>query len=133
MPLEKEFNEDEVWLVVANYDGNKAPGSDGLNLNFIKTHWGEIKEDYMKFISEFHKDERIVKDLNRTFIALVPKVGKPETMKDFRPISLVGSLYKVLAKVLANRLRKVLDSIIGELQMAFVQNRQITDSFVIAE
>ena len=54
-------------------------------------------------------------------------------MSDFRPISLVGSMYKVLAKVLANRMKKVISSVIKEAQMAFVSNRQILDSFVIAE
>ncbi|KAK2656340.1 hypothetical protein Ddye_009392 [Dipteronia dyeriana] len=75
LSLEEEFNTEEVWLAVANCDGNQAPSPDGLKLNFIKAYWGEIKEDYMKFISEFHKDGRIVKDLNRAFIALIPKVG----------------------------------------------------------
>ncbi|KAK2652395.1 hypothetical protein Ddye_012251 [Dipteronia dyeriana] len=86
----------------------------------------------MKFITEFHKESIIVKDLNRTFIALIPKKGKPETLKDFRPISLVGLMYKVLAKDLANRLKKVMNLIIGDTQMAFVQNHHIVDSFVIA-
>ncbi|KAK2639526.1 hypothetical protein Ddye_027321 [Dipteronia dyeriana] len=86
----------------------------------------------MKFIAEFHKESTIIKDLNRTFIALIPKKEKPETLKDFISISLVGSMYKVLAKVLANRLKKVMNLIIGDTQMAFVQNHHIVYSFVIA-
>ncbi|KAK3175723.1 hypothetical protein Dsin_032610 [Dipteronia sinensis] len=54
-------------------------------------------------------------------------------MGDFRPISLVGAMYKVLAKVLANRMRNVMQSVIEDYQMAFIKNRQILDSFVIAE
>ncbi|KAK3185009.1 hypothetical protein Dsin_032295 [Dipteronia sinensis] len=87
----------------------------------------------MRFIHGFHKDGSIVKDLNKTFIALISKCGNPESLKDFRPISLVGSMYKVLAKVLANRLKKVMNYVIGEAQMAFVEGCQILDSFVIAE
>ncbi|KAK3218241.1 hypothetical protein Dsin_012211 [Dipteronia sinensis] len=83
----------------------------------------------MEFINEFHKDGSVVHVLNRAFIALIPKVGNPLTMKDFRPISLVCSMYKVLV----NRLRKVMNSIIGKLQMAFVKNRQIYDSLIFAE
>ena len=81
----------------------------------------------------FHADSSIVRKINKTFLALIPKCSKLESMKDFRPISLVGSMYKIIAKVLYNRLKGVMDSIIGETQMAFVQNHQILDSFVIVE
>ncbi|KAK0607568.1 hypothetical protein LWI29_016836 [Acer saccharum] len=131
--LEDRFKEEEVWEAVCNCDGNKAPGPDGLNLNFIKANWGVIRMDFMQFIQEFYDDGKIVRDLNKTFITLIPKCGHPETVRDFRPISLVSSMYKILAKVLANRLKKVMDSVIGENQMAFVANRQIMDSFVVAE
>ncbi|KAK2665800.1 hypothetical protein Ddye_004374 [Dipteronia dyeriana] len=102
-------------------------------MNFFKANWGAIQEDFMNFINEFHRDGSVVRELNRAFIALIPKVGNPLSMKDFRPISLVSSMYKVLAKVLTNRLRKVMNSIIGEAQMAFIENRQSSDSLVIAE
>ncbi|KAK2658269.1 hypothetical protein Ddye_004802 [Dipteronia dyeriana] len=75
----------------------------------------------------------VVKDLNRTFIGLIPIVNNVESMKDFKPISLVNSMYKILAKVLANRLRKVLSLVIRESQTAFVKNRQIIDIFMIAD
>jgi hypothetical protein len=70
--------------------------------------------------------------LNATFIALIPKVDSPQRLNDFRPISLVGSLYKILAKVLANRLRLVIGSVISESQTAFVKDRQILDGILIA-
>ena len=56
----------------------------------------------------------------------------PQSLNDFRPISLVGSLYKILAKLLANRLRQVIGSVISEAQSAFVKNRQILDGILIA-
>ncbi|KAK3198662.1 hypothetical protein Dsin_022077 [Dipteronia sinensis] len=131
--LEEIFTEEEVWTALTSCGRNKAPGPDGFNLNFIKDNWKVISGDFMKFMQDFHWNGSIVKDLNKSFIALIPKCVKPKTMKDFRPICLVGALYKVLAKVLANRMRKVMNSVIGEYQMAFVRNRQIIDSFVIAE
>ncbi|MCH85424.1 cysteine-rich receptor-like protein kinase, partial [Trifolium medium] len=70
--------------------------------------------------------------LNATFIALIPKVDSPQRLNDFRPISLVSSLYKILAKVLANRLRLVMGSVISESQTAFVKDRQILDGILIA-
>ena len=97
-----------MWDALSSRDGNKASGSDGFNLNFIKANWDVVGGDFMRFLEDFHDDGSIVKEINKTFIALIPKCVKPDNMKDFRPISLVGSLYKVLAKTLANRLKKVI-------------------------
>nr|GFC20548.1 RNA-directed DNA polymerase, eukaryota, reverse transcriptase zinc-binding domain protein [Tanacetum cinerariifolium] len=69
----------------------------------------------------------IPKGGNSSFITLIPKVPNANMVKDFRPISLYGSLYKVIAKVLANRLVTVLDDIVDEIQSAFVTDRQIVD------
>ncbi|KAK3225737.1 hypothetical protein Dsin_005599 [Dipteronia sinensis] len=104
--LENEFSSEEVWMALRDYDGNKAPGPDGFNLNFIKQNWVSIKEDFLNFLKEFHRDGSIVSHLNRTFLALILKVGNPSALVDFRPISLVSSLYKLLAKILANRIKK---------------------------
>ena len=70
---------------------------------------------------EFHRNGRLTKGLNNTFIALISKVENPRRLKDFRLISLVCNLYKILSKVLANRLRKVVDKVVSESQSAFVQ------------
>ncbi|KAK3220709.1 hypothetical protein Dsin_014679 [Dipteronia sinensis] len=130
--LERPFSKDEVWEAVCNCNENKASGPDGLNLNFIKHNWEAVQDDFLGFIHGFHNDGDIVRELKSTFIALIPKCGRPESMKDFRPISLVGSMYKILTKVLANRLKGVMD-MISDTQMAFVKNLQILDSYVIAE
>ncbi|KAK0594545.1 hypothetical protein LWI29_014617 [Acer saccharum] len=131
--LEESFSAEEVKVAIDSCDGNKALGLDGFNLNFIKENWTVISGDFMNFLEEFHRDGRVVKELNRSFIALIPKYVKPKTMKDFRPISLVGSFYKILAKILANRLRRVIGTVVGETQMAFIKDRHILDGFVIAE
>ncbi|KAK2655741.1 hypothetical protein Ddye_008793 [Dipteronia dyeriana] len=87
----------------------------------------------MRFIVGFHWDRAIVKVLNKTFIACVPKCGKPESLADYTPISKVSSMYKILVKMLTNRLKEVMDFIIIESQTAFVKNRQILDIFVVAK
>jgi hypothetical protein len=74
----------------------------------------------------------LTKGINSTFIALIPKVESPQCLSDFRPISLVNCLYKILSKVLANRLRNVIGSVISTSQSAFVPGCQILDGLLIA-
>jgi len=81
---------------------------------------------------EFHRNGKLTKGLNSTFIALIPKATSPQRLNDFRPISLVGSLYKILAKVLANRLRSVIGTVVSESQSAFVKGKKILDGILIA-
>lgn len=72
------------------------------------------------------------KEINATFIVLIAKVLNPVELRDFRPISLVGCIYKLLAKILANRLKEALPHIIGPSQGTFVHNRQFIDNVLIA-
>ena len=74
----------------------------------------------------------IVKSLNATFLVLILKKGRVEELRDFMPISLVGGLYKWLAKVLANRLKLVVGKVIAKAQNAFVEGRQILDVVIVA-
>jgi len=68
----------------------------------------------MRFISDFNKNGKLTRGINTTFIALIPKIDSPQRINDFRPISLVGSLYKILSKVLANRLKSMMGNIISD-------------------
>ena len=82
-----------------------------------------MKEEVLGFFREFHDQCRFVKNLNATFLVLIPKKQTVEDFKDLRPISLVGGLYKILTKVLANRIKRVLDKVISKSQNAFVKGR----------
>ena len=79
----------------------------------------------MGLFSEFHSKGVFEKSLNATFISLIPKVAGTNDISKFRPISLLGSVYKILAKVLASRLRSVVDKVVSPNQHAFLHGRQI--------
>jgi hypothetical protein len=130
--LEKPFEEDEVLGVVHGFVGDKAPGPDGFPMAFFQFYWVVVSLDIMQVLNYFHELGSFERSLNATFLALIPKKSDAVEVKDFRPISLVGGVYKILAKLLANRLRLVLHTIISPSQNAFVQGRQILDSVLIA-
>ena len=78
-------------------------------------------------VKRFETDGYILRGCNPTFIALVPKLQDPLNIKGYRPISLIGCQYKLIAKVLANRLQKVVHSVLSDVQTAYLKGRQITD------
>jgi hypothetical protein len=80
---------------------------------------------------QFHGNGVLPKGMLAYFVALIPKVSSPMALKDFQPISLLGSLYKVLAKVLARRLAGVMDSIISLSQSAFLKGRNLVDGVLV--
>ncbi|GKV38004.1 hypothetical protein SLEP1_g45962 [Rubroshorea leprosula] len=130
--LTQPFTEEEVKEVVWTCDSTKAPGPDGFNFGFLKAQWEVMKEDVLKFLMDFHKNGRLVRGSNASFIVLIPKKENPQGIEEYRPISLIGCIYKILAKLLANRLSKVLNGIIGENQSAFIEGRQLVDGVVVA-
>ena len=94
-----------------------------MKMAFLKHNWVTFKHDVMKMFAEFSATGKFVASLNSTFIALIPKNEGAIDIKDFRPIGLVGSIYKLLSKVLARRLKGVIGSLISENQNAFVGGR----------
>ena len=130
--LEEVFTEEEVFSALSDLNGDKAPGPDGFPLSFWQSCWEFVKEEVMGFLKEFHEHDKFVKSLNSTFLVLIPKKAGAEDLRDFRPISLMGGLYKLLAKVLANRLKKVVGKVVSSAQNAFIEGRQILDATLIA-
>ncbi|RVW83303.1 Transposon TX1 uncharacterized 149 kDa protein [Vitis vinifera] len=130
--LDRPFSEEEVRMAVFQLNKEKAPGPDGFTLAVYQECWDVIKEDLMRVFFEFHTKGVINQSTNATFIAMVPKKSQTFKISDYRPISLVTSLYKIIAKVLSGRLRKVLHETIFGSQGAFVEGRQILDAVLIA-
>ena len=97
---------------------DKAPGPDGFSMAFFQSCWDIIKEDVMAMFHYFHAHGTFAKSINATFIALIPKKPGAIECKDIRPISLITGIYKIIAKVLANRLKTVLEKIVSVSQNA---------------
>ncbi|XP_057452783.1 uncharacterized protein LOC130744629 [Lotus japonicus] len=129
--LEVAFIEEEVWAAVMACDGNRAPGPDGFNFTFFREFWSLIKDDIMRLFAEFYDFGKLVKGLNAGFIALIPKKNIPEEVADYRPISLIGSVYKLIAKVLTARLQQVMQYLLLPNQFSFTKGRQIADCILI--
>nr|GEV79630.1 RNA-directed DNA polymerase, eukaryota, reverse transcriptase zinc-binding domain protein [Tanacetum cinerariifolium] len=106
-------------------------GPDGVTFGFIRRYWSLIEKDVVAAVQHFFTSGNFPKGCNASFIALIPKIPNAKLVKDFRPISLIGSLYKVIAKILANRLVGVLEDLVSEVQSAFVADRQILDGPLI--
>ena len=130
--LTEPFTHKEIDLAVASCEGNKAPGPDGLNFNFIKSAWEVIKHDIYDMVEKFWATSHLPKGCNTAFVALIPKIESPSGFKDFRPISMVGCIYKIISKLLARRLQQVMDHLVGPLQSSFIEGRQILDGALIA-
>jgi hypothetical protein len=130
--LERPFDREEVVQVLQNLQGDKAPGQDGFTIAFFQKCWRVVEMNVMTFFGEIYDYGKFERSLNATFISLIPKKVNVVNIWDFSPISLIGSVYKLLAKVLANRLALVLDAIISESQNSFVGGRKILDLVLIA-
>jgi len=119
--LVERFHEKEIRDAVWEFGSDKCPRLDGLNFKFIKEFWDVIKPDLFHFLDEFYVNGQFPKGTNALFIALIPKVQDPQNLNQYRPISLIGSIYKIVAKLLARRLKKTLLGIIDERQSAFFE------------
>lgn len=126
------FELDKVHSAILEMDGEKSPGSDGFTMAFFKNCWGVVKNDLLLVFSEFFDRVVINGSMNSTFIALIPKWDGLIDPKDFKPINLITSVYKIIAKFLSMRIQGVIEEIIASSQGAFVKDRQILDEILIA-
>ena len=110
----------------------KAPGPDGMPPVFYQSFWQNGGPEVSDAILSCLNSGTLLKSINHTFITLIPKVCNPESVTEFKTISLCNVLYKIISKVIANRLKPILNSIILEAQSAFIVDRLITDNISIA-
>jgi len=126
------FSEEEVQKALFQMHPLKAPGPDGYLAVFYQKNWSTVGRDVCKAVLSFLNGGQLDMGVNSTNIVLIPKVNSPSKPTDYRPISLCNVLYKLISKVLANRLKSILPHIISPEQSAFVSGRLITDNVLVA-
>lgn len=111
----------------------KAPGEDGFPAIFYQANWDVVGESVVNFIQNSWINHDLIKDINNTMIVLIPKIDPPEFINQFRPIAFFDVIYKCITKIIVNRIKPFLDSIISPFQGSFILGRNIQDNIIIAK
>lgn len=123
--------EEEIFAALWSLKAFKAPRLDGLHAGFFQRFWITVGDSVREEVKKAYRERKIPKYLNNTSIVLIPKVQGPESIGNYRPISLCNSIYKIISKVLVGRIRPLLDRIISPYQAAFVPDRKGVDNAII--
>ncbi|GJV69848.1 hypothetical protein Tco_1485357 [Tanacetum coccineum] len=123
----------EVKDAMFSMGNDKSPGPDGYTACFFKESWNIVGADVTNAIQEFFTNGNLLKELNHTIIALVPKVKSPTRINDYRPISCCNVLFKCVTKIISNRIKESLKMLISPNQSAFVPDRRISDNILLTQ
>uniref|UniRef100_A0A803NMF8 Reverse transcriptase n=1 Tax=Cannabis sativa TaxID=3483 RepID=A0A803NMF8_CANSA len=122
----------EIKEVVWSMPPLKAPGPDGMPGKFFKDHWEIVGQDVIDAVKKFFENGELDRRINQTFMVLIPKKIGANCFDDYRPISLCNFTYKIIAKLLANRIKPLLSDIISPTQSAFAPGRWIAENSILA-
>lgn len=117
--LELPFEEDEVNDVVWLCANDKSTCPDGYNMNFFKANWDILKYDVLNFVSFCFRNSKLSKVVIASFLTLILKTENLQSFGEYRPICLTTSIYRILSKLLASRLRRFLDGLISKNSQLF--------------
>ena len=130
--LKRDVLEAEIKGTLFSMPLNKSPGPDGYSVEFLKASWETVGGDVVAAVVEFFRNGRLLKDLNTTAISLIPKSPAACKLRDYRPISCCNIVYKVITKIIANRLKPILQSSISRSQSAFLKGRNLGENVLLA-
>jgi len=129
--LTTEVTKEEIKRVVFSVPKDKSLGPDGYTTEFYKATWDIIGEEFVLAIKSFFEKGFLPKGVNSTILALIPKKLEEIEMKDYRPISCCNVIYKVISKIIANRLKRLLPNFIAGNQSAFVQDMLLLENLLL--
>ena len=127
-----DFKVEKVWYALKQMHPTKAPGLDGMSPIFFKHYWNIVRPEVVNSVLSSLNSGRMPCRLNETYICLIPNVRPTQKITKFKLISLCNVVYKLISKILANRLKRVLATVIDESQSAFGPSRLITNNMLVA-
>jgi hypothetical protein len=131
--INQEVTEKELHEALFQLHPDKAPGPDGFTAHFYQKCWHIIKRDLLRMVQYVQKSAKIGGNTNSTFLALIPKDLNPSSFNRFRPISLCNVSYKIIAKIIANRIKPLLHKLISPNQSGFMEKRQMIDNIILVQ
>ncbi|XP_024009969.1 uncharacterized protein LOC112085166 [Eutrema salsugineum] len=129
--LQKVTTAEEIRDTLFALPLSKSPGPDGYFVEFFRASWATVGKDVIASVSEFFRNRRLLRDINNTAISLIPKNPEGCKLSEYRPISCCNTTYKVIAKLIANRLKPVLDDCISSNQAAFLKGRSLGENVLL--
>lgn len=130
--LSRDYSADEIKATLFQMRPTKVPGLDGMNALFYQNCWHIVGDDVTAVVLDFLNSSLMLPKINYTDIVLIPKIKLLKRISDYRPISLSNVIYKIISKVLTNKLKIILPHLISQSQSAFVPRRLITDNVLVA-
>ena len=122
----------EIHNAVFSLSRDSSPGPDGFGAYFYQIYWDIIKKDMIQAVQEFFLTGKLLNNYNSNSIVLIPKTSNADTIGDFRPIALANFKFKVISKILADRLAVLMPHIISKEQRGFIKGRNIKDCIFLA-
>ena len=119
---------DELKLTIEKCPNNKSPGIDGIGSDFYKHAWSFIKDDFLEVVNTMFIECRNLTQQKEGIVVYMPKTNAPAKIQDYRSLTLINADLKILAFILANRIKLVIHDKLHERQHCGLQNRSINDA-----
>ncbi|GJU34638.1 uncharacterized protein Tco_1182992 [Tanacetum coccineum] len=131
--MARQVSNEEIKEAIFSMGDDKSPGPDGYTATFFKGAWDIVGVDVSKAIKEFFMSGKLLKEVNHTISALIPKVPSPTRVNDYRLISCCNVLFKCISKIISNRIKDSLTDLVNINQSAFVLGRRISDNILLTQ
>ncbi|XP_022003043.1 uncharacterized protein LOC110900463 [Helianthus annuus] len=129
----RQVTREEIKQAMFSISENKSPGPDGYTSAFFKHAWDIVGEEVTNAVLDFFDNGQLLKQINHTILSLIPKKDTADSVLDYRPISCCNVLYKCISKIITERIKGSLESLVRINQSAFVPGRKISDNILLTQ